>query len=541
VTPIADIAAPSRQHEFGAPMHDDNGQSERGHAEAVAFLGTAATHGRNVERVERLETHGALIFIAGDNVYKIKRPVRFSYMDFSTIDLRHRACLREIEVNRPHAPEIYLGVVAVTREADGALALDGRGTPIEWAVHMRRFAQEDLLATIAETRGIDAALARRVADAVCDYHRDAPVVRMADAAQGLARVIDELAETLREERLGFDAARTAALDAALRTQHRACAALLDARGSTGFVRRCHGDLHLGNIVLWQGRPTLFDAIEFDDTIATIDTLYDLAFLLMDLDRRGQRPAANTVLNRTLRRAAKADLEGLSALPLMLALRAAIRAMVLAQRAAQRPDGQAASAGEDACTYLDAALDYLTPARPRLVAVGGLSGTGKSTLAAALAPGLGAAPGAVHLRSDLERKAMFGVDETARLPASSYTIETSAHVYETLLAKARAALAAGHAVILDAVFLQPSERLATERLADACAVPFDGLWLVAPEPTLTGRVSTRIGDASDATAEVVRRQAAADHGAIGWREIDATATPIETLRAARLTLAAGGRS
>jgi predicted kinase len=292
-------------------------------------------------------------------------------------------------------------------------------------------------------------------------------------------------------------------------------------------------------VLWRGQPVLFDAIEFDEELATVDTLYDLAFLLMDLNRRGQRPAANVILNRYLWQSGDPlDLEGLAALPLFLGLRAAIRTMVTVQRALLEQDATAIRDVEIARGYLRAALAYLTPAPPRLIAVGGLSGTGKSTLAAALAPEVGPAPGAVHLRSDLERKSLFGVAETVRLAPEHYTPVTSAEVYGILHRKARTALAAGHAVIVDAVFAKPEERAAIEVVAAGLGTPFLGLWLTATPDHLLARVAQRSGDASDATPGVVRQQLGWQIGALSsrWTEIEASGSPADTCARASERLA-----
>ena len=265
------------------------------------------------------------------------------------------------------------------------------------------------------------------------------------------------------------AERISDLTAQLQRQVDRAAAILDARAAHGFVRRCHGDLHLANIVLHHGQPTLYDAIEFDEALATIDTLYDLAFLLMDLDVLGQRLAANLVLNRYLCCSGEdLDLNGLAALPLFLALRAAIRALVTSDRAAQQ-DGPGRNRDlERARRYLSAALDYAMPAAPKLVVVGGLSGTGKTTLAAALAPWLGAAPGAVHLRSDLERKMLAGVGELERLPPTAYTPEARQGVYKSLHQKAASALTAKHSVIIDAVYDEERQRREIEALAEFLA-------------------------------------------------------------------------
>ena len=208
------------------------------------------------------------------------------------------------------------------------------------------------------------------------------------------------------------------------------------RGKAGFVRRAHGDLHLRNIVLIDGAPTLFDALEFSDEIASGDVLYDLAFLLMDLEQRGLRGSANRLFNRYLAPEPPDALAGLVALPLFLSLRAAIRAKVEAA-GAERLEGEKRDQSRAlARRYFIRAAQFLAYVPPRLVAVGGLSGVGKSALAGALAPEIGRAPGALWLRSDLERKAMFAVGETVRLPASAYSGEVTRQVYERLVEKAR---------------------------------------------------------------------------------------------------------
>jgi predicted kinase len=256
---------------------------------------------------------------------------------------------------------------------------------------------------------------------------------------------------------------------------------------------------------------------------------------MDLAYRHRRITANRVLNRYLWRASSdLDLEALAALPLLLALRAGVRAQVAADKL-QLADPPDLGKREEARAYLDAALGFLQPAAPRIVAVGGLSGTGKSTLAAALAPDIGPSPGAVHVRSDLERKALFGVDETVRLGPDAYTAEANRRVYAALLRKARLAAAAGHGVIVDAVFADAAERRAMEAVATAVALPFHGLWLAAPGEVLVGRVAARTGDASDATPAVVARQLATPVGALAGPTVDAAGSAAATEAAARRAL------
>lgn len=503
-------------------------------AEVEAFLSNPGSYPVRPEQVRRIETHAAIVFLAGNEAWKIKRAVRFPYLDFSTLAKRRAVCQREVEVNRTWAPDLYLGCVPITRQPDGRLAIGGNGEPVEWAVHMRCFGQDSLLGQIAEHDGVSAALSRDLADAAFDSHVRAERIIGKDGSARAGRLVESLSRNIAELTPILPQQEARLFAERARRQHARVSHLLDARAAEGFVRRCHGDLHLGNIVLWQGRPMLFDAIEFDEEIARIDVLYDLAFLLMDLDHRGLRPAANAVLNRYLWRSGQLqDLDGLAALPLFLALRAGVRSMVAAERA-QQSDADTDRAA--ARSYLQAALDDLDPAAPRLIAIAGLSGTGKSTLAARLAPDLGPAPGAVHLRSDLERKSLFGVGETDRLGPEAYTVEAAAAVYRLLIDKARHAAAAGQSVIVDAVFARADERHSLGDLAAELGIPLRGLWLTAPSETLMERVAGRRNDASDATVDVVRIQLDYRIGALGpaWTVIDAgqsIGTTVDRARAA----------
>jgi uncharacterized protein len=515
----------------GPPQQADSGIGHDQRA-AIDFLADPVTHG-GVERVERFETHGNVVFLAGTEAFKIKRAVRFDYMDFSTLEKRRIACLREFEVNQRCGGDLYLGCVPIRRSSAGHLSFSGDGEIVEWAVKMRRFDQADLFSTLAEQGKIDADLAKQLASAVYGCHASAHPAAPTSGTASLQDLASSIVGALGAADL-FDKADTSRLALGLKRQLKRTASLLDERARRGFVRRCHGDLHLANIVLWRGRPTLYDAIEFDESLATIDTLYDLAFLLMDLDFRGQRPAANIVLNQYLWRGRQDwDLQGLAGLPLFLALRAAIRARVTVDRAAQE-QGQARD--EDlarARRYLQAAIDYVEPSAPQLVAVAGLSGSGKTTLAAALAPCIGSAPGALHLRSDLERKALAGVGEFERLPDSAYTAEARQRVYGVLRDKSKMILAANHSVIVDAVYDAESDRDEIEAMARTLGVPFRAFWLQAEARKLLARVAARHNDASDATASVVQAQLGLPTGRLSpaWKPLNAGASASETLRLA----------
>ncbi len=503
--------------------------------EAIAFLGDPRTHGG--QPVERIDTHAALVFLAGDRALKLKRAVRYPYLDYSTVAKRHAACVAELAINRRTAPTLYRGVVAIRREADGRLRLDeeggeAAGDAIDWLVSMARFPDEALFDRMAERGGLTPVLMRWLAERIAAFHRDAAPRPDGGGVEALRTVADGNLEDLRAAPDLFPADAVARLAERTGDALDRLAPLLEARRRDGFVRHGHGDLHLRNIVLLDGEPTLFDAIEFDEALAVADVFYDLAFLLMDLDHRGLRPLGNAVLNRYLEETE--DYGGLAALPLFLSLRAAVRAKVSA--AALRLGGKAEGLAQEARRYLDQALAALDPAPARLVAVGGLSGTGKTKLAKGIAPDLGPSPGAVVLRSDVLRKRLCGVADTDRLPADGYAPAVTERVYDELYRRAAAVLAAGHAVVVDAVSARPDERRRIEGVAADAGVRFDGIWMEAPLSERVERVTNRRNDASDATADVVERQESYDLGTIDWTRLDSGRVAADVLDDARASLA-----
>ncbi len=489
------------------------------HQDAViALLELPATH--QGHPVERIDTHTAVVFLAGDRAWKLKRAVRYDYLDFSTLELRRACCEAEVAINRLTAPTLYRGVVPVTREPDGSLALAGVGDPVEWLVEMSRFDEACLLDRLAARDGLSLDLMPKLARAVARAHEWAPRTTLHGGRAAMAWVIDGNAEGF--QRFGaecLDSAACGRLTAELHRQVRHFGVLLDERRQHGLVRRCHGDLHLRNIVLLNDAPTLFDGIEFNDDLSCIDVLYDLAFLLMDLWR--QLPAhANAVLNTYL--AETLDFEGLTLLPLFLSCRAAVRAKTHATAAslAQSPERRA-HLHEAARTYLALAQTFVQMPGPTLIAVGGWSGVGKSTVSRRLAPEVGRAPGALVLRSDEVRKQLHGVSATTPLGPEAYVEIVSRRVYATMAARTQLALQAGHSVIVDAVFGTAAERSAIERVARSAGVPFVGLWLDAPEGVMVERAQRRRDDASDADAAVIHRQVREDPGIIRWERLDAS--------------------
>ncbi len=464
-----------------------------------------------------IETHISAIYVGAETAWKLKKAVRLGFLDFSPLEARQRFARRELALNQPLAPTFYRDVVPVTRAADGVLALGGDGEVVDWVLRMTPLPAADFLDAVADRGDLDGPMLDQVADAVLASHRAAiPVAPGFDAPAAAGRV---LAGNVRDCRsTGLPEARIAALAARMEAALAVLAPLLAQRAAAGRVRRCHGDLHLGNLCLIDGRPTPFDALEFDEALATTDTGYDLAFLLMDLLRRGLRAEANRVLNRYLAR--EADVGLLAALPFWMALRAMVRAHVEARK------------GGDGLSYLTVAESLLAPVPPRVVAVGGLQGTGKTWLARRLAPDLGAAPGALHLRSDETRKRLAGVAPEETLPESAYAEAMSVAVHAELATLARQALATGHSVVMDAVFLNPARR--TEAEAIAHPHPFTGFWLQGPLGLLRQRVEARgaaaVRDASDADVAVLEGAAKVDPGPMAWLILNA-ASPLEAARKA----------
>src|SRR5262245_14899055 len=358
--------------------------------EVVAFLSTPEAYGLPTGApLERVETHISFVWLAGARAYKLKRAVKYDYVDFSTVEARRIACEAEVRLNRRTAPLLYIGVCPVTREPGGRLALRGSGEAVEWLVEMVRFEQSFLFDQLASRHQLTIELMDPLADAIVRLHATADRRGDHGGRDGMSWVVDGNAASFTQ--LLSDGDRTTAdrVTAASRYALERHAALLDARQRDGFVRMCHGDLHLRNICLFGGVPTLFDGVEFNEELSCVDVLYDLAFLLMDLWHRDLRSHANTVFNRYFVKGA-ADIGGLPLLPLFLSCRAAVRAKPSATGAALGTSSRGVDELRLATTeYLRLAEALLHPEKPWLVAIGGFSGSGKSLLARRLASGIGA--------------------------------------------------------------------------------------------------------------------------------------------------------
>ncbi len=516
------------------PDQSRSDQSQSDQSAVIAFLSDPASHGGEAPRI--IKTHAAVLFVAGNDAYKLKRAVRLPYLDFTTRAERERVCRREIELNRRTAPDIYLGSIAVTREASGGLALGGRGEAVDWVVHMRAFDPAATLDHALRHAPLSDDEAETLASEIAAMHEGAAMARVSDGAERIARIARQNIADLREAASIVAASDLDRLDDGVSRMLERVGPLLDLRAREGQVRRCHGDLHLGNVARIGGRPVIFDALEFDEEMATIDVMYDLAFLLMDCWQSGQQDLANALLNRWIAlRSEDADLDGLAALPLFLSMRAAVRAKVWAVRAEEAAGQAADEAREQVQAYLDTALNMLAPSPPVLLAVGGFSGSGKSVIARSAAPRIAPPPGAVVLRSDQIRKALAGVGETERMPEASYTRAASDRVYAELRRRAGTILRAGHSVVADAVHGRDEERDAIGATARAAGAAFAGVWITAPPGVLKSRAAARSGDASDATPEIVERQLRTLSEPARWTHIDNSGAVEDAVRGALAVL------
>lgn len=456
-----------------------------------------------------VRTHISVVILGPERVFKLKRAVRLPYLDFSTPERRLQMCRREVALNRQFAPRLYLGVRRLTRDADGRLALDGAGDDVDAVVEMRRFDADALFDTMARAGRLTKELIEKLAGRIAAAHDAAPP----DPAHGGRAAMDAIVNAMQSSLREAAPAPMNEVDAHLADLREALTGLgarIDERRAHGKVRACHGDLNLRNICLYENEPTPFDCIEFSEEISTIDVLYDVAFLLMDLWRFDLRDFAGLALNRYLDARLESEDAGLALLPFFMSLRATIRAHVEASQ------GHA----QIARVYFDLAHALLAPASACVIAIGGFSGAGKSSVAGDLATRLPPAPGARIFNSDRIRKRMFGAAPSDRLSPEAYKSDVSQKVYAELFASAARVACAGWPVIVDAVFDRPQDRAAIEDAARQAGAPFFGVWLDIDLAQRLARVDKRVNDVSDATREVLQAQMARETGDIAWLRIDA---------------------
>ena len=460
-----------------------------------------------VERVELVQTHISWVLLAGDFAYKIKKPVRLPFLDFSTLAQRQHCCEDELRLNRRFAPDIYLGVVGIYNTPDDP-QWAGQGPPIEYAVKMRRFDEAGRLDRVCARGELQPKHVSDLADTLVAFHQQAAVAplvsRFGSANEVIAPALDNFVDLLRLLPQPDLQTRLRALQAWTEVQFTELAPLMEARKRAGRVRECHGDLHLANMVLIDQRVRLFDCIEFNDDLRWIDVASDIAFAYVDLLAHQQPGLANWLVDEVLSRSG--DYEAALVLRFYAVYRALVRAKVAAIRSLQAPDD-----GHEALTYVALAERLVAPVPKRLVITHGLSGCGKTVASTAR---LQSDPQAstLRLRSDVERKRLFGLAPTERSHSATdsgiYQSTASAQTYARLRTLAAMLLRAGGTVIVDAAFLKRADRDSFRALAKEAGAVFE---ILAPQATpaqLRERILARQTagrDASEATLEVLAQQ------------------------------------
>jgi hypothetical protein len=481
------------------------------HEQLIAGLLRPDAYPEPVDRVEHLDTHISTVLLAGAHAYKIKKPVNLGFLDFSSLEQRRHYCAEEVRLNRRTAPQIYLDVVAIVGPRTAPRIASGTGEPIEYALRMRRFDQHLILDRLAQHGQLTAAHIDRLAAAVARFHRQAD---RAAAGFGTPMVVAHWAEenfrSMRDHvQSAADRARLDALAQWSAVEHRAQSPRIVARIDDGYVRECHGDLHLGNIVLLEGEPVPFDAIEFNAELRLIDVVSDIAFTFMDLLDHGLPHLAWRFVGAYLEHTG--DYDGLALLRFYSVYRALVRAKVALIRLQQPQVPHQVRLREHTSFehYLALAERLRRSGAPLLIVMTGLSGAGKSTVAQSLAERVGG----IRIRSDVERKRLYGLAPESKSDGSIYTADATARTYVRLAEAARAVAAAGVPAIVDAAFLKREERLQFRALAGELGVHHVLVSCEAPPDVLRARVAARAAlgaDPSEAGVEVLERQ-------LGWRE------------------------
>lgn len=480
----------------------------------IQALTDPSRYSHPADRIRVLQTHISWVILTGPFAYKIKKPLNLGFLNFTDLDRRRFFCEEELRLNRRLAPEIYLDLVSITGTPD-APELGGRGPAIEYAVRMKEFPQEAQLDRVLARGALEASHIDALVDRLAAFHAEIPKVP-ADGAFGtsdrIAKPVFDNFEAIQqriddpEELAGLER-----LELWTRQAHRDLSGEFERRRRSGFVRECHGDVHLANMALVEGKVVIFDCIEFSENLRWIDVISEVAFLTMDLEDRGRPDYARRALNRYLE--LTGDYSGLRLLRYYQAYRAMVRAKVTSIRLGQ-PGIVPAERDKIRREYRDyeaLAESYSRPVRTWLAIMHGLSGSGKTTVA----QGVLDRTGAIRIRTDVERKRLFGLPPTARtssgIESGLYTKEASQRTYQAIAGLAGAILGAGFPVIADGTFLTESQRRLLRSVAERAGVPFVILNVQASEPALVRRLEERAHggeQVSEADLAVLRRQIAA---------------------------------
>ncbi|MCU0719570.1 MAG: AAA family ATPase [Pirellula sp.] len=464
------------------------------------------------EPIELIETHISWVFLAGHFAYKLKKPIVNDFLDYSTLEKRHSACVHELNLGKRFAPELYIDVVPITIE-EGTCRVDGDANPIDFAVRMRRFSSESLLSRRLESGAVSEPEMEQLGKSIARFHRVATAATR-EQSGGLESICNralENFESLKRSTLLLNTTSLLQIEQWTITQWPTLRERFLVREQLGWIRECHGDMHCNNVVYFRDHWTLFDGIEFNDELSCIDTMSDIAFLVMDLIERKKNGLAWFILNAYLEESG--DYHGLSVLKWYLVYRAMVRAKVATIRAEQIPesDPQRNTELESAIDYLNLAMEFTSNRQPQLWITHGFSGSGKTHGSRWAIRELGM----IRLRSDVERKRLFhlshseiGSHVTPQERQELYSVSATEATYRSLWSLSRELLLGGFSVLVDATFLRQAERKRFSDLAKSLEIPFRILDFQNHVGVLEQRIRDRksLGiDASDADVEVLHKQ------------------------------------
>ncbi len=458
--------------------------------------------------IKLIETHISWVILTGDLAYKIKKPVNFGFLDFSTLEKRKHFCEQELQLNRRLAADLYLDVVAITGTSEEP-HIAGNTAILEYAVKMRQFPQSAQLDNMLASGKLKPKHMDTIANMVADFHQSAEVAGDASPYGNTAGIYQPVAENFQQINEHLDSkSYTDQLEvlsqwsnAAFKKQQ----TVMAQRKTDGFIRHCHGDMHLRNMLWLHNKAMAFDCIEFNEKLSWIDVISEIAFLIMDLQHRQQQILAKRFLNRYLE--ISGDYAGLSVLVFYLCYRALVRAKVCALRLAQSnvTEREHKKVLTEFESYLALADSYTKPASAKLIIMRGLSASGKSTVSQHLVD----KTAVIRIRSDIERKRLFNVSQTNKtageIDSGMYSTQASQQTYKKLLALASDMIIAGYSVIVDAAFLKYEQRELFQKLAIRLSVPYTILQITAPVKVLRQRITQRSNDVSDANLSVLEHQ------------------------------------
>ncbi|GAP95071.1 bifunctional aminoglycoside phosphotransferase/ATP-binding protein [Leptolyngbya sp. NIES-2104] len=454
--------------------------------------------------IELIQTHVSYVFLTGDYVYKLKKPVNFGFLDYSTLEKRKFYCEEELRLNKRGAAELYLGILPIAQNGE-TFILGGEGELVDYVVKMQQFPQETLLSAMYDRGELTEQHLIDLAKVMAAFHKSAPtndyILSFGEVSQ-IRQAIDEnydqtvgyigVAQT--QEQFDQTKAYTDQLFAESES-------LFKSRVEQRFIRECHGDVHLRNICFWNSKILLFDCIEFNEPFRFVDTMFDIAYIIMDFDARNRPDLSNLFLNSYLEQSG--DWEGLQVLPLYNSRQSYVRAKVTSFLLSDPsvPESVKEESKETASRYYRLSWEYTKPKQGKIVLMSGLSGSGKSTIAAKLAR----ESGAIQIRSDAVRKHLGGVAPDEKGDASLYSSEMTQKTYDRLLKLGVTLASQGYTVILDAKYDRQALRAPVIEQAQAHGIPVEVLYCEASEEELRDRIAQRQGDISDADLDVLAEQ------------------------------------